>query len=514
MSFSAWSPVIVSTTRPWTWSSGRRPPVVSPCQDSATRGSRPMFRGFLRPSAVLTRILPVTHGHPDRGRLRRPVWIDGGEVPEVRVLEFLSHGVRKLGHVFSLLVAGEQFNRKGCRLRGVGETVAASRSGTARVGVRSRRVACADGEGAVEVEALAEAGSRCPCRRSACSRDSMPSATTSTPSDLARPTIARVTRSSADPVPTRSTRGRAILTTSNGSRHSSASDERPLPNPSSAKRTPSRRSSVIVARVSSALAPATSLRDLEDQPAGVEAALEQRAGHVHAQARAGELGRGQVHADGQLPQLLRAGPPFLRLHAGGAEDDPSDAFDQPVLLRERHELGRGDRVRAVAPPAGQRLEGDRAAGAQVDDRLVVDGDLVALQGVLERLAEQAPGLRGAPHVLGVERVARRPVALGRVHGDVRVREQLLDAGGAGRRGDADAEPDGQVAAADRERVLDGADEPLRDLFGHLGRRRFRAGRRTRRPRAGQAAPRAARAREAARRRRPATRPPRRGRGRR
>ena len=57
MSCSAWSPTIVSTTRPWIAKLRYAPGEVS-CQERATRGSLSRFRGFFRPSAELTMILP------------------------------------------------------------------------------------------------------------------------------------------------------------------------------------------------------------------------------------------------------------------------------------------------------------------------------------------------------------------------------------------------------------------------------------------------------------------------
>lgn len=114
-------------------------------------------------------------------------------------------------------------------------------------------------------------------------------------------------------------------------------------------------------------------------------------------------------------------------------------------------------------PADQRLRSDDLRPRQIDDRLVVEGQLVAL----DRLPQLALEMQRKPDTTGLdlgvvelELVTAAP--LGLVHGDVRLGHELLgrfDLGRADRHPDAGARQHLPVAQADR------LPEQLRDPLG-------------------------------------------------
>jgi hypothetical protein len=103
---------------------------------------------------------------------------------------------------------------------------------------------------------------------------------------------------------------------------------------------------------------------------------------------------------------------------------------------------------------------------QVDDRLVVDHQLAALDGSLQGgrdvvAVADRPQHRALEHLVGA-----LAAALGRVHGDVGVAQELgLVEGVALVEGDADAGPDGDLAADQWEGRGQGGDDPLGEEAG-------------------------------------------------
>ena len=136
------------------------------------------------------------------------------------------------------------------------------------------------------------------------------------------------------------------------------------------------------------------------------------------------------------------------------EHERADRHDQPGLLGQRDELARRDEAALGVVPAHERLGGDDVAGVEADDRLVLDGELAAV--------DRAAGARSLrPWRCRIAVVHRwleaRPAALaarlGLVHRDVGVADQLAGAHRLGAaRGDADAGADATRLAA-RERAL-------------------------------------------------------------
>ena len=104
-------------------------------------------------------------------------------------------------------------------------------------------------------------------------------------------------------------------------------------------------------------------------------------------------------------------------------------------------------------PAGQRLQRTDAPGREVDDRLVVHLE----QGLLDGLAQVALARQAvdaaAVHALVEDHAAPGPAALGVVHRDVRVAQQLARGHERPRQRDADARGDEELAPVDPQRSL-------------------------------------------------------------
>ncbi len=198
------------------------------------------------------------------------------------------------------------------------------------------------------------------------------------------------------------------------------------------------------------------------------------------------------------------------LAAGALLDPAADRLDQAAVLGDRDELGRVEQAALGVLPADQRLEAGDLAGAQVDHRLVVEGELLAVERVPQLPFDLQPAHRAGPH-LGVEEDAAGAAALlGPVHRRVGVADQQLGVGaalvgGAGD-GDADAGGDEMLDALHREGLGEGQRRPgRRSRSPPLRRRGGRSGSRTRRRRSGRRRRRAAGGRAGAARRRAAGR---------
>ena len=209
------------------------------------------------------------------------------------------------------------------------------------------------------------------------------------------------------------------------------------------------------------------LRDFEDQAAGRQARCLERRAHLLDHARVLELAPAQVHAHRQRRLDGVRELPLARLPAGLTQHPAADRDDEAGLLRERDEVERRHEAALGVVPAHERLDRRDPAAGQVDGRLVVDHELVALERLLE-LGLQLEALeRGEVHVRLEELVAALAAALGDVHGHVRVAQQLLGslAGSAGARGDADARVHEGALPVDLERRAQRLDHAV----GHAGR---------------------------------------------
>ncbi len=141
-----------------------------------------------------------------------------------------------------------------------------------------------------------------------------------------------------------------------------------------------------------------------------------------------ELDRRQVDL-----HLQRVGARRRRCCARLLEHVAPERHDQPGVLGERDELERRDAAAARMVPAHQRLDGDRLAGREVHDRLVLDEQLALLQRALELVLEVVAADDRVAHLRGEDGEAALAALLGLVHGDVGVAQQLVDAACAGAR---------------------------------------------------------------------------------
>ena len=158
------------------------------------------------------------------------------------------------------------------------------------------------------------------------------------------------------------------------------------------------------------------------------------------------------------------GGPARELAAGLAQHPAPERDDQPALLGDGHERARQHDALAGVAPAHERLDGHDAALVEVDERLVVELELVALERVAQVVLEREALDHAAADVLVEELVARAAQVLGALHRHVGVAHERLGAV-AEPVGDGDAEAgvdeDGLVAEHDRRG--EAVEQPLGDL---------------------------------------------------
>ncbi len=158
-----------------------------------------------------------------------------------------------------------------------------------------------------------------------------------------------------------------------------------------------------------------------------------------------------------------AGPASLGLTAGLLEHGPADRHDHPGLLGETDEVGRREESPGGMSPAHEGLEPGDPSAREPDDRLVVDPELLAMDGPAQVALEVQAPQRRRVHVLLEELVEPLAGGLGRVHGGVGVAQQLVGAvvvEGAAR--DPDADRGRQLLALDAERRLERLGQALGD----------------------------------------------------
>ncbi|MNP06817.1 hypothetical protein D3C76_988170 [compost metagenome] len=165
--------------------------------------------------------------------------------------------------------------------------------------------------------------------------------------------------------------------------------------------------------------------------------------HHLQQAGAGQLYGGEI--DRHTPVVMTRLPPAAHLAARLVDDPVADGDDEPGLLRQGQEAGRGDGAIFRMLLAQQRLGTDHPAAAGVVLGLIVQDQFLPLQGMAQRLLQQkllvGIGIHGAVEAV----VAVAPSLLGVVHGGIGVEGQLVQAGAIlGIDGDADAGGDVQA----------------------------------------------------------------------
>ena len=202
--------------------------------------------------------------------------------------------------------------------------------------------------------------------------------------------------------------------------------------------------------------------DLEFEPLRRQSRLRQRGDHLQGETAVAELHRRQVDGD------LDAVRPTRRLGAGAVQGPVADRDDLPGFLGDRDEHRRRHFAAGRMRPAQQRLAGRHAAGAQIDQRLEIERELVQGQRVAQVEFERAALLHRRLHVSGEEAVAAAAAILGGVERHVGLLQQLVGIDAVDRRhGDADRGADVDAMTVDFERLLERARQPLGQPFGVL-----------------------------------------------
>ena len=163
----------------------------------------------------------------------------------------------------------------------------------------------------------------------------------------------------------------------------------------------------------------STLRCAADRPDVASAAL-----IVSSRPGIAELARRQV--DAQVDRHVRPGSaPGGRLRAGSVKHDAAQRHDEARLLGGLDEVGGRQPAASRVIPANERLHLDRRPRAQVEDRLVDDGELVALDRATQLRLEFEAGPGPVAHRRLVQDVSRLAGGLRRVHGHIRAGQDVL-----------------------------------------------------------------------------------------
>lgn len=206
--------------------------------------------------------------------------------------------------------------------------------------------------------------------------------------------------------------------------------------------------------------------DLEHQVFGLQFEGLHDAADQHGQIAIAHLDGGNVdrHAQVAQPGLAEG----CQLATGGPQHPLADRLDQAGLFGDADETPRHQQALLGMLPTHQRLDTAHPAAHQVDDRLVVQAELVVGQRQAQAVFDLQPVDGGIVHFLVEELEVVPPGHLGVVHGGIGILHQRLaiDAIG-GIDGDTDTRRCVQVEAAD----LVGTTNVENQLFGHEGNRR-------------------------------------------
>ena len=140
-----------------------------------------------------------------------------------------------------------------------------------------------------------------------------------------------------------------------------------------------------------------------------------------------QLARRDVDADEQRIALAQGALPGAELPGGALEHEQAKLDDQPGLFGDGDEFGGRHPAQFRMVPARQRLEAGDGAVVEPHDRLVEDGDLVALDRAAQIGFDRQP--------VGLARAHRRlehfdavaAAALGVIHRELGVLEHLFAA---------------------------------------------------------------------------------------
>ena len=207
------------------------------------------------------------------------------------------------------------------------------------------------------------------------------------------------------------------------------------------------------------------LVEVELQPIGLQPGRAQRGGDAGGKVAAHQLFHRDIHRETQARAVVRRRP-VGGVVAGRGQHPVADVGEQAGIADGIHELAVGQQAELGVAPAQQGLAGTGAAGARIDQRLEVQGQLVGLQGVAQAAFELAAVEAGAVEagVEGAAAVAAEPArllerALGVAQQGVEVAPVLRIEGEAGAGGDA------LRPAAELEGFGDRAQQAVGELLG-------------------------------------------------
>jgi len=163
------------------------------------------------------------------------------------------------------------------------------------------------------------------------------------------------------------------------------------------------------------------LRDLEFDVLRFDAGVLQGARHHLGEVAPQELHARDVHRDVLEGQALVA--PAACLGAGGAQHPVTDRHDQSRFLGDVDQLQHRHGAELRVVPAQQRLESGEFAGRELELRLVMQAQLVAVQGAAQLALDRHAAQRAVAHRGLEERVAAVGAALGEVHRQIGVVQQ-------------------------------------------------------------------------------------------
>ncbi|MNI02304.1 hypothetical protein D3C73_551700 [compost metagenome] len=186
--------------------------------------------------------------------------------------------------------------------------------------------------------------------------------------------------------------------------------------------------------------------------------------HLLIQLTTGEQTRRNVDRDERQhhPVLL----PLAHLPARLRHDPGVDFCNQTGSFGDRNEFRRRHQAPLRVLPTHQRLDADQATALEVVNRLVIDPQLLSVQGAAQFEGDLEPLLGVGRQLFGVQGIIIAPRALGLEQCRVGIAQQLLDAQRiAGEQADADAGVYGQLVPINKERLFKALDDPLGQRSG-------------------------------------------------
>ena len=162
------------------------------------------------------------------------------------------------------------------------------------------------------------------------------------------------------------------------------------------------------------------LGDLEPEGVRRQPVRLERTRHGGVEVHPVELRPGHVHPHGDVVEARDLVAPGAGLAARRVQGTGAEVDDEGGFLGEGDEVGGVDRPSGGVVPPEQRLDAHDGAVGERDDRLVVEGEGVGGDGLLEVALEHEPLDDGQAGRLVEDGDLRPACVLGPVHGGVGV----------------------------------------------------------------------------------------------